>query len=391
MTITLLTMIPLILLNIVLFVVLGADQYGALMLLSLSLPSCIIFWFLAKYRDGRFFFTFCMVDTIVLEIIYITNILNYYITPDSYLLMFTVRLFIYPLIEFWVYKKMRPMFLEVQKNVKTGWGIFALIGVLFYVAITLMMNVPDIVTQRPDQIPALTLLFILMPVIYLYIIFTLRNQQKMYELTQQEDLLNLQVFHLTSRIEELAKAEERFRMERHNVRHKFSTLTGLIQSAQYEDCLQLLSEYDKDFDKTKVEHFCQHKILDAVLAIYLQKARQQQITLKLGFAFPDILPVNEAQLATVIANALENAIHACEHVHAEKRFIEIKVVNHPRFMIRISNSFHGMVKFDEDGIPINYRENHGLGTKFIAAFCNKNNGFYNFSADEGVFTLMLNF
>ena len=60
-------------------------------------------------------------------------------------------------------------------------------------------------------------------------------------------------------------------------------------------------------------------------------------------------------------------------------------------MIRISNSFHGMVKFDEDGIPINYRENHGLGTKFIAAFCNKNNGFYNFSADEGVFTLMLNF
>lgn len=390
-TITLLTMVPLILFNVMLFVILGPDNYAALMLLTLSLPSCIVFWYMAKHRDGRFFFTFCMVDTLVLEIVYITNILNFYVTPNTNLLLFFVRLISYPLIEIWIYKKLRPMYLDVQKNVKQGWGIFALIGILFYIVITLVMSVPNTITNRPDQLPALILLFILMPIIYLYIIYTLRNLQKMYEMTLQEDLLTLQVSNLTSRMEELTKAEELFRVERHNFRHKLNTLSGLIQKEQYEECLNILSESSKTLDKTKVEHYCQHKVLDAVLFTYLRKAKQQDIRLDFGFAFPDLLPANEAELATVIANALENAILSCQQLEPKDRFIEIKIVNRPGFMIRITNSFNGKIKFNEDGIPVSDKKNHGIGTRFIAAFCHKNGGFYDFHADQNTFTMMLNF
>ena len=70
---TLSTMLPLMAANFILFVFLDYSNLGTLMLLTLSLPSCIFFWIISKYRDGRFFFTFCMVDTIVLEILYITN------------------------------------------------------------------------------------------------------------------------------------------------------------------------------------------------------------------------------------------------------------------------------------------------------------------------------
>ena len=210
-------------------------------------------------------------------------------------------------------------------------------------------------------------------------------------MTQQEDLLTLQVYNLTSRMEELAKAEERFRIERHNFRHKLNTLTGLIRNEQYDECLNLLSESSEALDKTKVEHYCQHKVLDAVLSIYLQKAKQQNIRLDFGFAFPDLLPANESELATVIANALENAIFACQQLKPEDRFIEIKIVNRPTFMIRITNSFNGIVKFNEDGIPISNQKNHGIGTRFIAAFCHKNKGFYDFHVDESTFTMMLNF
>lgn len=125
---TLLTMVPLVAVNLILFVLLGPDQYGTLMLLTLSLPSCIVFWLLAKHRGGRFFFTFCMVDTIVLEIVYITNILNHYLTPNTYLVMFILRLISYPLIEVLIYRKLRPMYLELQKDTESGWGIFAIIG-----------------------------------------------------------------------------------------------------------------------------------------------------------------------------------------------------------------------------------------------------------------------
>ena len=71
---TLSTMIPLIIFNFILYIIYGVDIYTKLMLITLSLPSFVFFSILAKHRDGRFVFTFCMVDKVVLEIIYITNI-----------------------------------------------------------------------------------------------------------------------------------------------------------------------------------------------------------------------------------------------------------------------------------------------------------------------------
>lgn len=391
LTITLVTMVPLILVNFVLFILLGPAKYGPLMLLTLSLPSCIVFYILAKYRGGRFFFTFCMIDTTVLEVIYITNILNHYLTPNSYLVTFIVRMAAYPLIELWLYKKLRLIYLDVQRQYSQGWGVFGIIGVSFYLAITLLMTYPTPIIERPEYIPVLSILFVLMPAIYLHIITTLRHQQDAHKTVQQKTILNAQVANLTARMDEFAAADQRFRVERHNVRHKLNTIAAMIQQEQYDDCLKFLAEYEQSLDKTRVVRYCQHPVLDAMLYSYISKAQSKDIRLDLGFAFPDEIPVDEIELATAIANALENAINACEKLPQEERFIEIKVIQKPRFMMRIVNSYHGDVQFDEDDIPVSHVKDHGLGAHYIAAFCNKYGGYYQFSADNDTFTLLLNF
>ncbi len=317
--ITLGTMIPLILVNLLLFVKLGFDGYSTLMLVSLSLPSCIVFWFLSKYRDGRFFFTFCMIDTTVLEIVYITNILDFYTTNESHLVMFLVRLIVLPLIEIVIWKRLRTVYLDVQSRTKKGWGIFAVIGVLFYVAITLIMSYPDAITNRPEQIPALVLMFILMPVIYLHIITTLRRQQLSFEKREEENLMKVQTANILERVEELSAANDKFREERHNFRHKLKTIASLVEDGEYEELKVLISEYREDIDKTRVIKYCQHSVLDAVLSVYINKAKASDIELKLGFDFPDTFRVKESELATALANAFENAIYACEKLPKEKR------------------------------------------------------------------------
>ena len=391
LSITLATMVPLIIINFLLFLIVGFEKYGTLMLLTLSLPSCIVFFILSKYRDGRFFFTFCAVDTMVLEILYVTNILNHYLTPDTYIVLFVIRILAYPLIELWLYKKVRQMYLQVQKQVTKGWVSYGIIGISFYLAVTLLMNYPTTVTDRPEDIPALVILFVLMPVIYINIITTLRRLQAMHEMTEQDTILKMQVSNLTTRMNEFTVSDEKFRIERHNFRHKLKTIAGMIKKEQYEDCLRLLEDYEEALDKTKVKRYCQHTILDAMLFSYISKAQNKGIRVEMGFAFPDEIPMEEPELATAIANALENAINACEQLEPEKRFIEIKVISHPRFMLRIVNSYKGDVSFDDDGIPTNPHHDHGFGTRYIAAFCNKNNGFYHFDADGERFTLMLNF
>ena len=392
MIITLATMLPLIAVNTVLAFILPADTMGTAMLLTLSLPSLVVFWILSKHRDGRFFFTFCLVDTVVLEIIYITQILNFYISPANNVFMFAVRLAIFPLIEFFLYKKMRGMYLDVQKYTAKGWGSYAAIGAIFYVLMSLMMNNPDSITSRPAYYPAMALVFILIPTIYANIIATLRRQHKMYEMQEQEDILRLQVHNMTSRLDDLAIADERFRQERHDLRLKLRMIANLVEKEQHEELKGLMNDYMDNIQKTHVKRYCKNTVVDAALSAFIQNAEGRGIRVDVGFDFPDPIPVDATELATVLANAIENAINACEGMDkSDDRFIDIKVLSTPSFMIKVSNSFNGQIEFDEGGIPQNKADGHGFGTRSIVTFCAKNNAFCQFLAEDNVFTLYLNF
>lgn len=389
LSLTLLTMIPLIAINLALFVILGFEKYGPLMLVTLSIPSLIIFWILAKNRDGRFFFTFCMVDTIILELVYITNILNHYLTPDTYLLMFTVRIVLCPAIAVFAWKKLRNVYISLQKQIRQGWGKFAIIGFLFYVAITLLMTYPNNIVNRPEHLPTLCILFVLMPVIYYDTITVLSRQRDNYEKEEQEKLLKLQVSNILSRVEELGEANEAFRNERHDFRHKLKAIASLVETKQYDELTLLISEYEDNIVKTHSERYAKSAVIDAVLAVYINKAKSAGINLSLGFSFPDEFEANESELATALANAIENAINACEKLPKEKRSIEIKVISKPQFVVMVRNSFSGNVEFDSKGIPVNPEEGHGIGSRSIASFCKKNGGFYEFKAEDNVFTLFM--
>jgi len=387
--ITVCTMVPLILLNFGLFTVFGVDRYIKLMLATLSLPSFVVFWFMAKHHDGRFVFTFCMIDTIVLEIVYITNIIDHYIA--GYWFMFGTRLIAYPLIEWLIYTKLKAIYHDIQNDVDAGWGIFAVIGIMFYVVITLAMSSPTVITERPEYLPTFVILLVLMPVSYLNIFNTLRHQQNVYRSKEQENLLRMQVADMKNKIEEYSSANDKFKNERHDFRHKLQTIARMAETGKYDELISITAQYSNALDETKVKKYCENAVLDAVLSSYLGRAQINGIRTTTSLRFPAELPVSDVELATVFANAIENAIHACECLEEQKRFIDIKVISKPKFMLQITNSFSGNAEFDENGIPVSSREGHGFGTRSIVAFCNKYNSYYNFEAQDDKFVMQIDF
>ncbi len=384
------TMVPLFAINAGLLLILGPEKMGTLILLTCSLPSLIIFWFLAKYRDGRFFFTFCLADTIILEILYITSILEHYL-GGQHIVMLILRLVLCLLVSVFVFIVVRPAYRSVQDQVKKGWYVFSAIGLIFYIVLSLSMSYPEIITQRPEYLPSFILLLILMPMLYINIFTTLRHQQKLHEIAHQDDILRIQVANMTARVEEFSQADAKFRMERHNFRHKMKTIETLVEKQQYDELRQLVSEYADAIQDSQVRHYCTFPIIDAVLSSYLLRAENSGIQVTAGMAFPDKLPVSETELATVFANAIENAIQACGKVPMEERFIKIQVLNVPRFMIQISNSCNGRVTFDDNHLPTTRDPGHGLGTRSIAAFCEKNDALYEFKAIDKTFALRIVF
>ena len=390
LTLTLTMMLPLLLGNFILLLLLGPVAMSTLLLLTCTLPSLCFFLFLSRYRDGRFFFTFCFADTLIMEIIYITAILDFYL-GGGYWIMLISRLILCPVLALVVFKWMRPVYRRLQQDVKAGWGISASIALLFYIILSVEISVPTHITQRPEQLPGFLLLLFLMPVIYIHFFRTLRQQKLLHETDMQERILQLQVDNLSQRMEEFREFEQKFRIERHDYRHNLQTIAALLESGDQENARRLIHEYNGGSQQPLPERYCDKTALDAVLSSYFRKAREQDIRLSLRLAFPEELPVNETELATVFANALENAIYACEDVPVAKRHLEITVMADPCFMFQIRNSYAHPVSFDADGIPVSPRQNHGFGTRSIAAFCNKHHADFEFKADPDWFRLRIGF
>lgn len=389
-TLTIALMGPLLIVNFVLLGLLGPMVMSTLLLLTCSLPSLIFFWFLSKYRDSRFFFTFFFCDTVILEILDITSVLDYFL-GNTYLFMAVSRLLLCPVVAFAFRKWLQPIYIRLQAKVEKGWYTFSAIALILYVMISMDISVPSHITQRPQQLPAFILLLILLPFLYCHIFSTLAYQQEAYETEEQEKIQSLQVTSLLSRLEEFRASNVQLQQERHDFRHKMRTIAALAEKSDLAAINQAIAAYSKALPEPAPDYYCDHKILDAVLAFYLGAAKRKGIRVTTKLIFPESLPVNETDLATVLANALENAIQACERIEMPRRYIEVKSITHPQFMLQVRNSFDGLIAFDEDGIPLTARKGHGFGTRSIAAFCKQTNTFYEFGAAENEFTLRLIF
>lgn len=217
-----------------------------------------------KHRDGRFFFTFCLADTLVLEILHATAVLDFFL-GNSYIFMFAARLILCPLLAWAVCRWVRPLYLELQSTVRKGWYIFTAISLIFYVMLSLSISVPTMITQRLEQLPIFVLQLILLPTIYIHILGTLRHQQAMHKMTEQENILKLQVAGTAARMDEYSAANEKFRVERHDFRHKMQTIAGMVEKGQFAGLRALALEYMPGIYLPPVPTSCTPRIIRRTL------------------------------------------------------------------------------------------------------------------------------
>ena len=119
-------------------------------------------------------------------------------------------------------------------------------------------------------------------------------------------------------------------------------------------------------------------------------AKNEGIKVETQIDLPEKNAVSDMDLCVIFANSIENATNACKCISSENaRDLKIicKTKNNQLF-IQITNKYEGNVIF-ADGMPISTMENHGLGTKSIAAVVKKYGGVYSFTAEDGVFKTSL--
>lgn len=386
---TLCFMGPLMLINVLLYLKLGPAQMAQIVLLTCTLPSLVFFFFTAKHRGGKFLFTFCFADTVAYEILCVSLLLDFYLPGDRYIVMFILRLIAFPLLELAALKWLQGPYIKMQQSVKGGWLGFAFISALFYVILVYMSSYPVLITERPEDIPLFILVLFLMPLTYWCIFSVLLRQQEIYQFHEQHQLLKLQSSMILQRMEQTKYSEEQLAIHRHDLRHRFRTLSTMLEKGDVQSAREYLSSAEELLEETKVTRWCRNPVLDAVFSFYFGKAKTENIRIEADLDLPEDLHVDAAELSTVFANALENAIHAVMKLPDDKRIICCKCIHSPQLMFRVSNPFSGEIAFGPEGFPAVKNEPHGIGSRSIDAYCKKHGAFCDYKAEKGWFTIQI--
>lgn len=187
----------------------------------------------------------------------------------------------------------------------------------------------------------------------------------------------------------MKEVEESIRIQRHDLRHQLQAATELMLRGDRDTALATLDAAQTRLEEHKVTRWCRPPVLDAVFASCFEQAKSQDIPVEASISLPDELPVDERELAIVVANALDNAIHANLELPVSRRCIRCRAVSMPGVMLEISNPCAGDVTFDSSGLPLARREGNGLGVQSISAFCRKNGAVCRFDLTDGWFRLQL--
>ncbi len=348
-----------------------------------TIPSLVLFFVLSKYRDGRYFFLFCLTDTVCFWLLQATNFLDR-LAGGTYLVLLVSRLILFPLVELIFWRYLRRPYLELQEKQSRGWWTFTAIGAVYYLLI--MATCVPVGAGMPDTAGLLRILLVmaLMPLTYLTILHSLWQQMQIYENRWQIDLQRQNYNAICQKL-------ELGRIYRHDMRHHLIVLDGMLRQGDTSAARQYVGELSGKLASLAQTVWCANTAVNAVLAAYFTQAEETGCQVKAEVRVPAQLPYGEMDLCIILANTLENAIRACWEVPQDKRLLRLKLelTDNQRLTLFVENACSQLVTFGPDGLPVTSQSDseHGLGLRSVQGVARRHRGLMRCQCEEGKFLL----
>jgi sensor histidine kinase regulating citrate/malate metabolism len=221
---------------------------------------------------------------------------------------------------------------------------------------------------------------------FVFVLLYYAETQKQASMQRERDMLDTQFKQAQTEFASLRQMQQNAATYRHDMRHHFALLQGLASKEQIDAIKEYLRTSQSDMDAITPIRVCENETVNLILSAFATKAKQSEILLTIDARLPDSLPFSDTELCSLLSNALENAIYACENISDNKeRFIKLRVYSkNNKLCIDIRNSYQTEPIFHQ-GIPVSKEQGHGFGTKSMAHIVEKHGGVCQFSVKEGWF------
>lgn len=221
---------------------------------------------------------------------------------------------------------------------------------------------------------------------FVFVILYYIETQKQSDFQRERDMLNTQFRQAQIELESLRKIQQNAVAYRHDMRHHLALLQGLASKGLISEINEYLQTAQSDMDSITPVRFCENETVNLIISSFASKAKQSDIMLAIDVKLPDLLTFSDTELCSLLSNALENAIHACQSIEEiNSRYIKMRMYSkNNKLCIDIRNSYQIEPIFHQ-GLPVSKEQGHGYGTKSMAHIIEKHGGLYQFSVKDGLF------
>lgn len=228
--------------------------------------------------------------------------------------------------------------------------------------------------------------FIISAFYFVFVLFYYSETLKQAHIERERDMLSAQFKQAQAEFATMRQMQQNAATYRHDMRHHFALLQGLASEDRMDEIKEYLRTAQSDLDAITPVRYCENETVNLILSTFATRSKQSEVQLIVDAKLPDKLPFSDTELCSLLSNALENALHACESIaDRRKRIIKLRMYSkNNKLCIDIRNSYQIEPVFHQ-GMPSSTEQGHGYGTKSMVHIVEKHGGVCQFLIQDGWF------
>ena len=217
-------------------------------------------------------------------------------------------------------------------------------------------------------------------------ILSLKFSSEKNRAERENILLTTAAAQAQKEIAQLSDSQKQASIYRHDLRHHMNFIKSCLDENHLEEAHAYIREICTNLEHSHVVRYCINESVNLIVSSYADKAAAEHIPMQISITATEFSRFQITDLCSLFANALENALHACQQMNPQsKRYIALKVYEkNTQLCIQVSNSYQQPVIFSNE-IPVSHSVNHGIGVQSMVSVVEKYHGVYGFFADHGEF------
>lgn len=348
--------------------------------------------FISKTRDAKVLFMGLTASNYVIAGNIASSIFHIYTGNEplslagGFIIHFAIFLFLYV--------RIRHIWLKYyEKEYMKDWWALCLIPVLFYCGFSCLAFFPYTLYDYPNNSYGIVIFIITMFASYLTVFRYVESESNRAGIYWKNMLFETYIKGLESQYRLVEQSEKNLKILRHDMRHYSNMIDTLLSQEEYTEIGKITEHIKGVTDDNKVVRYCDNIILHSILSQMMEKAASFAIHLRLDAVAQKDIPVNDYELAAVIANLIENALICVKDFEEpEKRYIDVKIrVTQEHLLVQTKNEYGKEILFDsQTGLPKSNKGNgHGLGMQSVSAFSDKIGGNIGCFCENDIFRMII--